>query len=149
MLFADHAWLSATRIILQQCCEVQSSCKCHFLIYGDERSVLVVCFIKCLETFPFRWKQFCRCAINRLSHAFPNTWNIFTNSTLIYLACSFADAMFFSGNFRETSSASFLRTHAEHIRVIESKSAYFCLLRMRNASKSGFGKIQYKKLQPL
>ena len=28
----------------------------------------------------------------------------------------------------------------------KSKSAYFCLLRMRNVSNIGFGKFQYKKL---
>ena len=54
------------------------------------------------------WSPFCRCAINRLSHAFPCTQNVFTNGDQIlkiYLACSFADAMFSLGNFRDTLSA--------------------------------------------
>ena len=62
------------------------------------------CFRKHLETSPFCWRRFCRCAINRLGHTFPQTRNVFTNGTLIaiiYLACSFADAMFSLGNSRE------------------------------------------------
>ena len=55
----------------------------------------------------FCWGQFCRCVINRLGHAFPWTQNVFTNGALIpkiYSACSFADAMFSWGSFRETFS---------------------------------------------
>ena len=109
------------------------------------KGLLMVCFLKCLETSPFRWKQFCRCAINRLGHAFPQTRNIFTNGTLIlkiYLACSFADAMFSSGNFGETffCFVSFAYTQS----TSEIKSAYFYLSRMRNTSKSGFGKFWHK-----
>ena len=74
-------------------------------------------FIKHLETSPFCWRQFCRCTINRLGHAFPWTWNIFTNGTLIpttYSACSYADAIFFSWNFRETFLLHVFCAHAEH-----------------------------------
>ena len=76
-----------------------------FFINGDERPLLMGCFLKCLETSPFCGRWFCRCAINRLGHAFPWTRNIFTNGALvpkIYSACSFMDVMFSSGNFRET-----------------------------------------------
>ena len=76
-----------------------------FLVNGDERPLLMVCFLKRLETSPCRWRWFCSRTINRLCHAFPRTQNIFTNGALIpkiYSACSFADTMFFSGNFGET-----------------------------------------------
>ena len=76
-----------------------------FLLNGDERPLLMVRFLKHLETSPFHWRWFCGCVINRLGHAFPRTWNIFTNGTLIlkiYSAYNFADVMFSSGNFVET-----------------------------------------------
>ena len=82
-----------------------------FLIYGDERPLLMVCFLKCLGMSPFCWRRFCRFMINTLSHAFPCTQNIFTNGALIpkiYSACSFTGPTFSSGNFGETSSASCL-----------------------------------------
>ena len=75
-----------------------------FLVYGDERPLLMVCFLKCLEKSPFYWRWFCRCEINRPSHVFPHTQNLFTNGTLvlkIYLACSFMDVKFSLGNFGE------------------------------------------------
>ena len=116
MLFADHAQLSAS-----SCLPVQSfhnstanftvHTSVTFLINGDERPLLMGCFLKCLETSPFHWRRFCRCVINRLGHAFPQTRNIFTNGTLIpkiYTACSFADAMFSLWNFRKTFFASCL-----------------------------------------
>ena len=64
-----------------------------FLVNGGDRPLLMVYFLKCLETYPFRWRWFCRCAINRLGHAFCRTQNIFTKGTLIpiYSACSFAE----------------------------------------------------------
>ena len=76
-----------------------------FLVIGDERPLLMLCFFKCLETLLFAGDSFCRCAINRLGHAFPPTQDIFTNAILIpkiYLACSCVDAMFSSRNFGET-----------------------------------------------
>ena len=54
-----------------------------FLVYGDERTLLIVCFFKCLETSHFRWRWFCRCTINRLRHAFPCTWKVFTRGGMI------------------------------------------------------------------
>ena len=110
-MFADNARLSASQIISQQYCKLQSSWKCHLSHQCNERPLLMVCFLKCLETSPFRWRWFCRCAINRPCHAFPLTRKIFTNGALvpkIYSACSFVDAMFSSGNFRETFFASCL-----------------------------------------
>ena len=84
--------------------------KSHFSWYA---------FLKHLETSSFHWRWFCRCMINRLSHTFPRTQNIFTNGALIpkiYSACSFADAMFSLGNFGETSSFLVFRACAEHFR---------------------------------
>ena len=81
-----------------------------FLVNGGERPLLKVYFLKHLEMSPFRWRWFCRCPINRLSHAFRHTQNVSTNGTLIliYSACSFA----------ETSEKLLLlhvfRAHAEH-----------------------------------
>ena len=66
-----------------------------FLIYGDERQLSMVYFLKLLETSPF-WRWFCRWENNRLSHALPCTQNVFTNGApipKIYSACSFTDAM--------------------------------------------------------
>ena len=103
------------------------------------------CFLKCLEMCPFSWRRFCRCAINRLGHAFPQTQNIFTNGTLIpkiYSACSFADAMFSSGNFQESFFYFMSFAHAQS--TSESKSAYFCLSCMRTMSKRGFVKFRHK-----
>ena len=90
-----------------------------FLVNGDIRPLLMVCFLKHLEMSPFRWRRFCRCTINRLGHAFPRTWNIFTNGALIlkiYWACSFADAMFSSGNFRKLFLLCVFCAHTEHSR---------------------------------
>ena len=67
-----------------------------------KRPLLMGCFLKHLETSLFHWRWFCRCANNWLTHTFPRTWNSLINGALIlkiYLACSFADAMFSSGNF--------------------------------------------------
>ena len=80
-----------------------------FLVKADKRPLLMVHFLKHLETSPFCWRRFCRW------HAFPQTWNIFTNGTLIpkiYTACSFVDAMFSLGNSGETSFA--LRLSRRH-----------------------------------
>ena len=92
-----------------------------FLVYGDEKPLLMGCFLKRLETSPFHKKWFCMCTVNRLSHAFPHTWDIFTNGALIlkiYSACSFANGMFSSGNFEGTSSASCLsRKHKAFLRA--------------------------------
>ena len=116
-----------------------------FLVNGDERPLLIECFLKHLEMSPFHWRWFFMCATNRLGHAFPWTRNLFTNSALIpkiYLACSFADATFPSGNFRETFFCFMSFAHAQS--TSESKSAYFRLSRMCTASQSGFGKFRYK-----
>ena len=48
-----------------------------FLVNGDNRPLLMGCFLKCLEMSPFCWRWFCRCMINRLGRAFPQTQNIF------------------------------------------------------------------------
>ena len=72
------------------------------------------CCLKRLETSPFHWRWFCRCAINRLGHAFPQTRYIFTNGALIPTIClawSFADAMLSSGNF---FLLHVIRARAEH-----------------------------------
>ena len=116
-----------------------------FLVIGDERPLFMVRFLRHLETSPFHWRQFCRCVINRLGHAFPRTRNIFTNGALIpkiYSACSFEDAMFSSGNFGETSLCFVSFAHVQS--TSKSKSAYFYLLPLHNASKSGFGKSWHK-----
>ena len=94
--------------------------------------------------------SFCRCAINRLSHALPRIQNIFTNGAMIrkiYSACSFADVMFSSGNFGETSSASCLScTRRATLRTNLHISVF---LHMQKTSKSSFGKFPYKKPRPL
>ena len=54
--------------------------KVTFLANGDERPLLMGCFLKRLEKSTFPWRRLCRCAIDRLGHAFPRTLNIFTNS---------------------------------------------------------------------
>ena len=64
-----------------------------FLVNGGERPLLMVCFLKRLETSPFRKRWFCRCVIDRLGHTFHRTENIFTNGALILIfsACSFME----------------------------------------------------------
>ena len=99
-----------------------------FLVNSDERPLLMVYFLKCLETSPFRWRWFCRCAINRLGHAFYCTQNVFTNGVLIpiYSACSFV----------ETSEKLLLLCLSCMYRaILRVNLYYFCLSRMRNASK--------------
>ena len=109
-----HSWECCLPITLN-CPPVQSfhnstanfrvHARVTFLINSDERPLLMVCFLKHLETSPFRLRQFCRCPITRLDHAFSRTWNILTNGApipKIYLACSSTDVMFSSVNFRET-----------------------------------------------
>ena len=137
--------MSASQIISQQYCELRVHASVTFLISVDKRPPLMGCFLKCLEMCPFSWRRFCRCAINRLGHAFPQTQNIFTNGTLIpkiYSACSFADAMFSSGNFQESFFYFMSFAHAQS--TSESKSAYFCLSCMRTMSKRGFVKFRHK-----
>ena len=99
-----HSWERCLPITLD-CLPVQSfhnttvNFRVHacvtFLVIGGERPLLVVYFLKSLETSPFRWRWFCRCAINRLGHAFPNTQNVFTNGALIpiYSACNFVETL--------------------------------------------------------
>ena len=68
-----------------------------FLVCGDERPLLKVCFLKRLKTSLFHWRWFGWCTINRLSHTFPRAQNVSANVGLIlelYLACSFADVLF-------------------------------------------------------
>ena len=118
-----------------------------FLVKADKRPLLMGCCLKRLETSPFHWRWFCRCAINRLGHAFPQTRYIFTNGApipTICLAWSFADAMLSSGNFGETFSCFMSFAHAQS--TSKRKSEYFCLLCMCTASKSGFSKFQHKSL---
>ena len=117
-LFADHAPLSASSIISQQYCKLQSSHKCH--LSRQWWHMATSHDLLCLETPPFCWRLFCRSMINRLSHAFPWTWNFFffykwhpDSEDLL----SFA--MFFSANFRETCVVSF--AHAQS--TSKSKSA--------------------------
>ena len=66
-----------------------------FLINGGERPLLMVYLLKPLETSPFHWRWFSRCATNRLSHAFRWTRNVFPNGALIpiYSACSFVETL--------------------------------------------------------
>ena len=111
-----------------------------FLIYGDERLLPMVCFLERLETSPYHWRRFCRCTINRCSHAFAHTQSVFTTGALIpkiYSTCSFVEVTLSSGNF--FCFLSF--THAQS--TSESKSEYFCLSHI-HMSKSGFSKFWYK-----
>ena len=65
----------------------------------------MVCFFKCLETSPFRRRLFCKCAINRLAHAFPS-WETYLQMARwfqrsIWLAaspmrCSLQETFFFA-----------------------------------------------------
>ena len=57
-LFAIHARLSASLIISQQYHEFRVHTSVTFLIYGNERPHLMVCFLKRLETSPFRGEGF-------------------------------------------------------------------------------------------
>ena len=79
-----------------------------FLINDDEKPLLMVGFLKRLETSPFHWRR----------HAFPPTWNNFANGALIpkiYSACNFTDALYSLGNFGETFFLlHVLRAGAEH-----------------------------------
>ena len=58
-----------------------ANCRVHasitFLVYGDERPLLVVCFLEGLEVSPFQWRRFYRYVNNRLSHAFSCKQNVF------------------------------------------------------------------------
>ena len=81
------------------------------------------------ENVSFLLEMVLRCAINRLGHAFPQTRNVFTNSALIpkiYLACSFADAMFSLGNFRETFFASCLSCTCRALPGAKLHISVFC-----------------------
>ena len=121
-----------------------------FLVNGDERPLLMVCFLKRLETSPCRWRWFCRRTINRLCHAFPRTQNIFTNGALIpktYSTCSFADAMFSSGNFRETLVLHrVFRARAEHF---QEQICIFLSFAHAQCVQSGFSKFRHKTLATL
>ena len=91
---ADHAQLPVSPTISQQCYELQSSCKCP-LSHHWWQHCSSYAFSNILKP-PSRWRWYCRCAINRLSHAFPSTQNTFSNGALIskmYSSCSFMDAM--------------------------------------------------------
>ena len=116
-----------------------------FLVNGDKRPLLMGCFLKHLEMSPFFWRWFCRCAINRLSHAFPWTWNIFTNAALIPKICWLA-ASWVQCSLPKTSEKLFFLLHVFHVcmSTSKSKSAYFCLSHICTMSKSGFGKFQHK-----
>ena len=97
------------------------------------------CSLKRLETSPFCWRQFRRSVINRLSHAFPRTRNVFTNGALILTicsTCSFADEMISLGNFGETFFAScILRTCKALLRANLHISVFHaCTLRQNVAS---------------
>ena len=105
-----------------------------FLISSGERPLPMVYFLKHLETSPFHWRWFCKCAINRFCHAFRHAGNIFKNGALIpsYLACSFVET-------------SVLGLSCMRRALLTVNLHYFCLSRMRNASKSDFGKFQHKR----
>ena len=107
------------------------------LVNGGERPLLMVYFLKRLETSPFRREWFCRCAINRLSHAFRHTRNVFTNGALIPIHSAYS--------FVETSEKLLLSCLSLTRRALSRVNLhYFCLLRMCNASKSDFGKFRHK-----
>ena len=108
-----------------------------FLVNGGRRPLLMMYFLKRLETSPFHRRWFSRCAINRLNHAFHCTRNNYTNGALTDLF-----SWQLRGNFSETSSASCLsRMHRALPRI---NLHYFCLSCMRITSKSEFGKFQHK-----
>ena len=114
-----------------------------FLINSDKRSFLMGCFLKCLETSPFCWRWFCRCAINRLGHAF-NTKHFYKwhsdSEDLFGLQLRGCYVLFRKLQRHCFCFVSFAHTQS----TSESKSAYFYLLCMRIASKSGFGKFWHK-----
>ena len=115
----------------------------NFLINGDKRPLLVVCFLKRLETSPFRWRRFCRCAINRLGHAV-NTKHFYEWRSdfkdLFGLQLCGCDVLL-GKLWRNFLLLHVFRARAEHF---QSKSAYFYLSNRQNASKSGFGKFRHK-----
>ena len=74
-----------------------------------------------------------------------NHKTFFTNGTLIqtiYSACSFADAMFSSGNFRET--VFLLCVFGTRTMHLQEQICIFLSFTMRTTSNSGFGKFQHK-----
>ena len=91
-LFANHAldlYCLPVQLFHNSAANFRVHASVNFLVYGDQRPLLKPCFLKCLETSPFCWWWFCRCMINRLSHALQSTRNILTNGALItkiYLA---------------------------------------------------------------
>ena len=92
--------------------------KVAFLNNVDKRPLLMAYHLEHLETSPFCCRWFCRCAINRLRHAFCRTPNVFykwhPDSDLfgLQLHRNFAEALCFM-SFTHTQSTS------------ESKSALF------------------------
>ena len=92
-----------------------------FLVGGDEKPFLMAFLLECC------WQWFGRCVISRLSHAYLLAQNVLANGV---------DAMFSSGNFRETSSASLFFAHMQS--TPKNKSAYFHLSRLRSMSKMAF-----------
>ena len=116
-----------------------------FLINGDERPLLMGCFLKCLEMSPFRWRGFRKCTINRLNHTFIQTGNVFTNSALIpsinLFRLQLHSCKFYLGNFEETFICFMPFVHTQS--TSKSKSAYFCLSHMCTAFKSGFIKFRH------
>ena len=101
-------------------------------------------FLKRVETSSFCWRRFCRCVINRLSHALPRTWNVFTYDTLIHdlfiLKLRGCNVL-----FRKLRKNFFCFVSFAHMQsTSKRKSTYFCLSSKRTASKSGFGKFRHK-----
>ena len=101
-----------------------------FLINGDESPLLMVCFLKWLEMSPFRWRQFCRCATNRLGHAIPQTQNVFTNGAWFQRSIQLA-ASWIRCSLRETFFASCLSCTCRALPRANLHISVFCTCIMR------------------
>ena len=104
------------------------------LVNGGKRPLLMVYFLKRLETSPFHWRCFCTCTINRLGHAFCRIRDVFTNGALILI--------YSARSIAETSSASCLSYMRKALPRVNLH--YFCLSGMRNAPNNDFGKLWHK-----
>ena len=111
-LFADHIRLSASPIISQQYCELQSSCKCQLSHLWWPKATSHGMLSQTFGNVSFSLMTVLQVTINRLGHVLPRTRNV----------------------FYKRRPDSWLR----------EEICMFLLSRMRNASKSGFGKFRYK-----
>ena len=89
-----------------------------FLVFSDERLLLMVLCLERLKTSLFPWIWLGRCTIIGLSQTFPLTQNMFIDGALILKlcwSCSFADACSLSQTLDKLPLRDF-HTRTEHFR---------------------------------